>query len=190
MALEIKIAAPCNEKWEGMARVKAPGGPDNDRQRHCASCKLNVWNVKELTEAEVRELLLKAEGRVCGRVYRRADGTVITKDCPTGVRALRKRAMAALMMTAALVLGVIGLRIGNKRECATGESDSWFDRTVGARFHEVREELRDTKTFGPLINEFWPNPVMVTAGAMIALPPPTPTPTPAPVPAPAPEDSL
>lgn len=178
MALEIKIAAPCSEKWEAMAPV---GG--NDRQRHCASCKLNVWNVKELTESEVRAMLLKAEGRVCGRIYRRMDGTVLTKDCPTGVAKLRKRAMAALMMTAALFLGIIGIRIGSKRDCPT-TSDSWFDRTVGAKFYEVREELRETKTFGAVINEFWPR-TEVFAGAMIAMPPPTPTPPPpAPVVAP------
>lgn len=172
MALELKIASPCHEKWEAMAPVG-----EGDRQRHCAACKLNVFNIKELTEAEVRAMLMKAEGRVCGRIYRRKDGTVLTKDCPTGVAALRKRAMAALMMAAALVLGLVGLRIGSKRDCPTS-SDSWFDRTVGARFYEVREELRDTKTFGAIIDEFWPQ--QAVAGAMVALPPPPRSPPEAP----------
>jgi hypothetical protein len=171
MALEVRIASPCTVKWESMTPVATPG-VDGDRQRHCAQCKLNVFNIKELTEAEVRALLLKAEGRVCGRVFQRKDGTVLTRDCPTGVAALRKRAMVALMAAAALVLGLVGLRLGNRRDCPT-TSDSWFDRTVGTRFYEVREELRDTKTFGPVIEEFWPR-VTVTAGAMVALPPPPP----------------
>jgi hypothetical protein len=184
MALEVKIASPCTVKWESMTPVRAPGGDgvgrqnDGDRQRHCAQCKLNVFNIKELSEGEVRSLLMKAEGRVCGRIMQRKDGTIITKDCPRGVEALRKRAMMAFMAASALFLALVGLRIGNRKDECPSTSDSWFDRTVSARFYEVREELRDTKTFGAVIEKFWPRPMTVTAGAMIALPPPTPTPAP------------
>ena len=40
----------------------------DERVRHCARCRLNVFNVKEMTEVEVRALFMKTEGRVCGRV--------------------------------------------------------------------------------------------------------------------------
>jgi len=52
---------------------------------------LNVYNFAEMTRDEVRDLLARTEGRVCARLYRRADGTVLTRDCPTGLRALRRR---------------------------------------------------------------------------------------------------
>lgn len=29
--------------------------------------------------------------RVCGRLYRRADGTMLTRDCPSGLQVLRQR---------------------------------------------------------------------------------------------------
>ncbi|MFT3712875.1 MAG: hypothetical protein QM817_34920 [Archangium sp.] len=172
MALEVKIASPCTVKWESMTPVG-----DGERQRHCAQCKLNVFNIKELSESDVRAMLLKAEGRVCGRIMKRKDGTVLTKDCPRGVEALRKRAMLAMMGAAALFLTLIGVRIGSRKDECPSTSDSWFDRTVSARFYEVREELRDTKTFGPVVERFWPR-VTVTAGAMVMMPPPTPTPVP------------
>jgi len=94
----IRIAAPCQASWEGMA-----GG---ERVRHCTLCSLNVYNVAEMTRDEVRELLVRTEGRICARLYRRADGTLLTRDCPTGLRALRRRAsrLAAALIAALLTL--------------------------------------------------------------------------------------
>jgi hypothetical protein len=76
----------------------------DERVRHCTLCSLNVYNFAEMTRDEVRELLVRTEGRVCARLYRRADGTVITRDCPTGLRALRRRtSRAAAALFAALL---------------------------------------------------------------------------------------
>jgi hypothetical protein len=79
----LRIAAPCKASWEGMA--------GDERVRHCTLCSLNVYNFAEMTREEVRELLMRTEGRVCARLYQRADGTVLTRDCPTGLRAMRQR---------------------------------------------------------------------------------------------------
>jgi len=76
------------------------------RVRHCAVCSLNVYNFGEMTRDEVRELLVRTEGRVCGRLYRRADGTVLTRDCPTGLRALRRRASRAAAAAVAALLSL------------------------------------------------------------------------------------
>jgi hypothetical protein len=84
----------------------------DERVRHCTLCDLNVYNFAAMTRDEVRELLMRTEGRVCARLYRRADGTLLTRDCPTGLRALRRRlsgfastVMAALLSVAALASG-------------------------------------------------------------------------------------
>jgi hypothetical protein len=94
----LRIAVPCQSSWEGMA--------GDERVRHCTLCSLNVYNFAEMTRDEVRELLVRTEGRVCARLYRRADGTVLTRDCPTGLRALRRRAsrVAAALIAALLTL--------------------------------------------------------------------------------------
>jgi hypothetical protein len=94
----LRIATPCQTTWESMA--------GDERVRHCTLCNLNVYNFAEMTRDEVRQLLVQTEGRVCARLYQRADGTVLTRDCPTGLRALRRRAsrIAAALIAALLTL--------------------------------------------------------------------------------------
>ena len=79
----IRVAAPCTASWEAMA--------GDERVRHCTLCSLNVYNFQEMTRDEIRTLLLRTEGRVCARMYRRADGTLMTSDCPSGLQAVRQR---------------------------------------------------------------------------------------------------
>lgn len=171
MSLDVRIASPCSEKWDSMT--------GDERKRFCAKCQLHVYQLKEHTEDEVRALLGKAAGeRLCGRVYRRFDGTVLFKDCPTGVARLRKRLLLGLSAAATLVLAVLGFGLVRVKQCLVSPDDSWFDRTVGARVIAARELLRETRTFGPLIDEYFPNERYFTAGAMIAVPPTTPAPPP------------
>jgi hypothetical protein len=82
------------------------------RVRHCTLCDLNVYNFAAMTRDEVRELLTRTEGRVCARLYRRADGTLLTKDCPTGLRALRRRVSRSMSALAAALLSVATLVSG------------------------------------------------------------------------------
>jgi len=84
----------------------------DERVRHCSLCSLNVYNFAEMTAGEVRELLMRTEGRVCARLYRRADGTVLTRDCPTGIRALRRRASRAAAALVTALLTLPGLAFG------------------------------------------------------------------------------
>jgi hypothetical protein len=94
----IKIAAPCAANWNEMF--------GNERKRFCGECKLNVYNLSEMTREEAENFLINAEGRVCVRVYRRADGSVITANCPVGWRALKRKASRAASATMALVMAV------------------------------------------------------------------------------------
>jgi hypothetical protein len=100
----LRIAAPCPASWEGMA--------GDERVRHCTLCDLNVYNVAELTAEQVRELLVRTEGRVCVRLYRRADGTVLMRDCPTGIRAVRRRVSRAAAALVAMLLSLPTLAFG------------------------------------------------------------------------------
>jgi len=78
----------------------------DDRVRYCQECQLNVYNLSDMTRAEAEQLIASREGRLCVRFYRRADGTILTRDCPTGLRARVRRlsrlagaALAAIMST-------------------------------------------------------------------------------------------
>jgi hypothetical protein len=49
--------------------------------------------------AEAERLVVEKEGRLCVRFHRRADGTVLTRDCPVGLRRWLARAAISLPMT-------------------------------------------------------------------------------------------
>jgi hypothetical protein len=74
----IDVASPCTASWNDMA------GDDN--VRFCGLCSKNVYNLSALTAEAATNLILEREGEICGRFFRRADGTVLTADCPVGVQ--------------------------------------------------------------------------------------------------------
>jgi hypothetical protein len=80
---KIKIATPCTADWDKMT--------GDERTRFCGQCKLNVYNISEMSTGEAASLIRKNEGRVCVRLFRRQDGTIITDNCPVGLRKLRER---------------------------------------------------------------------------------------------------
>jgi hypothetical protein len=61
----------------------------NERVRFCGECRLNVYNLSEMTREQAEELVQKNEGRLCVRFYRRPDGMVLTQPCSVAVRALK-----------------------------------------------------------------------------------------------------
>jgi hypothetical protein len=102
----LRIASPCPARWEQMN--------GDDRARFCELCNLHVYNIAELTASEARSLIANAEGRICARLYRRADGTVITKDCPVGLRAIRRRVARVAGAVFAAILSLCGGAVAQK----------------------------------------------------------------------------
>jgi hypothetical protein len=99
----------------------------DERVRFCRLCDLHVYNVSELTSDEAESLVARTEGRLCARLYRRADGTVLTKDCPTGLRAARRRVGRAAGAAFAAILTFCGLAFGQGKpkqadSCDTGRA--------------------------------------------------------------------
>ena len=93
---DLRIAAPCGADWDAME--------GDDRARHCAECRLTVYDLSAMTRAEAEALITEREGDVCVRFWQRSDGRVLTQDCPSGVRRRRRRSRA-LAATAALAIG-------------------------------------------------------------------------------------
>jgi hypothetical protein len=79
----VHIAAPCTADWDQMI--------GNDRARFCGQCNLNVYNLSSMSKAEAESFIAGNEGRLCVRFYRRADGSILTNNCPVGLRAIRRR---------------------------------------------------------------------------------------------------
>ncbi len=50
----IRIASPCSANWNEMY--------GNDRKRFCGDCKLNVYNLSDMTRQEAENLLMNLRG--------------------------------------------------------------------------------------------------------------------------------
>jgi hypothetical protein len=94
-----KIDTPCTANWESMA--------GDDQVRFCQLCKLNVYNLTEMTDDEVDQLSIERPAeRRCVRLMRRADGSTMTANCPKYFRKARtlllKRAPWILVLLSSL----------------------------------------------------------------------------------------
>lgn len=75
---KVKIASPCKVPLSEME--------DQGNCFHCKSCDLNVYQFSKLTNSEIADLLNENNEKLCVGIFRREDGTIITKDCPLGLR--------------------------------------------------------------------------------------------------------
>ncbi|HTN92350.1 MAG TPA: hypothetical protein VL242_52135 [Sorangium sp.] len=97
----LRVASPCNASWDEMA--------GDDRVRFCQHCEKNVYNLSEMPRDEAERLIRAAAGDMCVRLYLRADGTVLTADCPVGVNRRRIRNMAAAAVGGGLLAAGMAL---------------------------------------------------------------------------------
>jgi hypothetical protein len=94
----VQVAAPCPADWNQMM--------GSERVRFCGQCSLNVYNLSSMTRADAEHLIARTEGRLCVRFYRRRDGSIITRDCPVGLRAVGRRVSYIAKAVLSLVLGL------------------------------------------------------------------------------------
>jgi hypothetical protein len=165
----IRVASPCPARWADMT--------GDDRARFCAQCQKHVYNLSEMTAEDASDLIREKEGRLCVRFYQRADGTVLTADCPVGAAAVWRRAKTLAAAAVALLFSSVAVSVWagnagqrNERRPRPKVYQAW-DNAVSA----VRE----------LVN---PKPPPATMGD-ICWPPPTNSPPKAPTPPPARKNS-
>jgi hypothetical protein len=90
--MELKVSSPCPMSWDDLA--------GNDRIRYCGKCKLNVYNLAEMSAHEVEAIVRRTEGRLCGRLYLRGDRTASLRDCPS---AEKSRILKRIVATASVL---------------------------------------------------------------------------------------
>ena len=132
----VHIASPCTADWDQMI--------GNERMRFCGQCSLNVYNLSRMSRREAEQLISQNEGRLCIRYYRRKDGSIITRNCPVGLRAMKRRLKLVGRAVASAVL-------------------SFF---AGVGFYEVLVPPSREFVMGVMAVE--PPPRAVTMGEMVA----------------------
>ncbi len=120
----IKIASPCPARWNDMR--------GDEKVRFCAQCQKNVYNLSAMTPQASEELIKSTEGRLCARLYRRNDGTVLTANCPVGVARIWGFARTVLSAMTVTILGIGSiLGAGTMIEKMRGRSPSTLIPGVG-----------------------------------------------------------
>jgi hypothetical protein len=134
----LKVASPCSADWNSMA--------GDARVRFCGQCELHVYNISEMTTEAAIALVTSTEGRLCARFFRRSDGTVLTRDCPTGLRAVRARTSRIAGAVLSAVLSLVS------SSAAQARSGSHFQGSVRRPIIVKRTVNRDAENaFASLI---------------------------------------
>ena len=60
-----------------------------------------------MTGEEVEDLIRRTEGRLCVRFYRRKDGTILTRNCPVGLQAVKEKVSRISTAIAAALPGFL-----------------------------------------------------------------------------------
>ena len=176
---QIQVASPCHADWAGMTGT--------EQVRFCLGCRKNVYNLSAMTSDEAQALFEEKEGRLCVRFYRRADGTMLTQDCPVGLRAMRVNLAKKWSYAAALLLscGTGLLRWSGMAQAVTTVKPGASTVKPSAKPHTARRQPTHTlgkpvvphKAFNPAIG---PDPFAVPGHPLppfmggVTAPPPAP----------------
>ncbi|HEY7162279.1 MAG TPA: hypothetical protein VH815_13520 [Acidobacteriota bacterium] len=99
---QIKIASPCPASWEEMI--------GDNTVRFCQICSKNVYNLSSMKTVEAQTLVMNKQGKLCGLLYLRKDGSVMTSDCPVGFGEIRRRLIKRVAKVAGAAFALIGLQ--------------------------------------------------------------------------------
>jgi hypothetical protein len=111
---DIAISTPCTVSWAGME--------GNERVRFCNECKLPVYNFSLLMRSEIEALLGSHPDRLCARLYRRSDGKIMTKECPTGRMRRIRRILAMPIALLAIFTGIFFCRSSPPRRSGVADA--------------------------------------------------------------------
>jgi hypothetical protein len=90
---QARVASPCNAEWNAML--------GDERVRRCLRCEKNVYNLSTMQREDAEALLRERLGNdLCIRYYQRADGTILTQDCPEGMKKKRRKKLVLAVASA------------------------------------------------------------------------------------------
>ena len=143
---QFSIPVPCTVSWASMS--------GDDRVRSCGQCQQKVYHLSAMSRREAEALLADRNGRACVRLYRRPDGTVLTRDCRAAFRPIALAAAAGLWAAALFVILLAWLVT--------------FVRDPGS--NGVRR-MSDVEPFRTLLSWFNPSPPQIIMGEVCPVPP-------------------
>jgi Carboxypeptidase regulatory-like domain len=68
----VSIGSSCQTDWEAMN--------GDQSHRYCDQCEKSVYNFSQLTRSQAEALIARTNGKLCARIERRPDGSILTAD--------------------------------------------------------------------------------------------------------------
>lgn len=136
---QVRVASPCNASWDEML--------GDERVRFCVSCEKNVYNLSAMPREDAERLLQERVGKeLCVRFYQRTDGTILTEDCPVGVKKKRRKKLA-LAVAGAGAMAFAATSMLTRGACVTqGEPVVMGEMTVAPDgMHQVQPRPPSTQ---------------------------------------------
>ena len=109
---QVRVASPCKADWNEML--------GDERVRFCLSCEKDVYNLSSMAKDDAEALLRERLGDdLCVRFYQRADGTILTQDCPVGVKKKRTKKLALAVAGAGAMAAAAATMFMRGETCTT-----------------------------------------------------------------------
>jgi hypothetical protein len=156
----VTIASPCTASWDEMI--------GDDRSRFCTHCQKDVFNLSALPREEAETFLRERTSEVCVRLYKRADGTVLTSDCPVGVKRKRRRKAAVAAVGGGLMAAGALFQMASRQQ---GSREGYMAGALEAMPVETAVPVAPTAPTASTA----PEPHRTTMGVMMPLKPVTPS---------------
>lgn len=154
---QVKVASPCKAEWNDMV--------GDARVRFCLQCEKNVYNLSEMKREDAEALLReRMGGELCVRFYQRADGTILTQDCPEGVKKKRRKKLA-LAIAGAGAMAAAAVTMFSKTTCRGGtmgavayQGEPTVSTVMGDVAPEPTEVKGEVAPTPPVMGSFAPPP--------------------------------
>jgi hypothetical protein len=95
---QLKVVSPCSTDWDRMS--------GDEKKRFCSECDKFVYDFSKMTRRQVEAIVSIHQGRMCARITRRPDGSLLTLETPQVNPIVARRASPVVNATLAAILGL------------------------------------------------------------------------------------
>jgi len=95
---QLKVVSPCSTDWDRMS--------GDEKKRYCSECDKFVYDFSQMTRRQVEAIVSIHQGRMCARITRRPDGSLVTLEAPPVNPIVARRASPVVNATLAAILGL------------------------------------------------------------------------------------
>jgi len=95
---QLQVVSPCSTGWDRMS--------GDEKKRFCSECNKFVYDFSQMTRRQVEAIVSIHRGRMCARITRRPDGSLLTLETPRAHPIVARHASPVVNATLAAILGL------------------------------------------------------------------------------------